>query len=98
MVEVRGRGRPREFDIEGALDRALGVFWSHGYAHTSLEDLLKAMKVGRSSFYQAFGSKRELYLRTIDRFLEMVPKSPVGRVRGGRGRVLHGDPKGLRRP
>lgn len=59
-------GRPREFDSEQALDAAMNQFWRVGYEATSLEDLLKVMRLSKSSLYQTFGSKRELFLRSID--------------------------------
>ncbi|TFH24601.1 MAG: TetR/AcrR family transcriptional regulator [Myxococcales bacterium] len=60
--------RPREFDEDEAVDAALTVFWEKGYAATSLSDLLPAMGLSKSSFYESFGSKQELFVRTIDRF------------------------------
>ena len=60
--------RPREFDREEALDRAMRVFWAKGYASTSTEDLLAAMKIGRQSLYNAFGDKRKLYLEALERY------------------------------
>jgi TetR/AcrR family transcriptional repressor of nem operon len=62
--------RPREFDIEAALERAMQVFWSKGYESTSLDDLCAATGLGRSSLYGAFGDKRGLYLRALDRYEE----------------------------
>ncbi len=64
--------RPREFDEAEALDRAMVVFWKKGYQNTSLDDLLDAMGIQRGSFYNTFGSKRETYLRTIDRYTEFM--------------------------
>jgi TetR/AcrR family transcriptional repressor of nem operon len=64
--------RPREFDEEQALDRAMDVFWRKGYQATSTDDLMKAMGIGRGSFYNAFGSKRHVYLRTLDRYLDLL--------------------------
>jgi TetR/AcrR family transcriptional repressor of nem operon len=57
--------RPKKFDITDALDRAMGVFWAQGYAATSLDDLTAAMGISRSSLYDTFGSKRDLFLATI---------------------------------
>jgi TetR/AcrR family transcriptional repressor of nem operon len=62
--------RPREFDIDAALERAMQVFWSKGYESTSLDDLCEATGLGRSSLYAAFGDKHGLYLRALDRYEE----------------------------
>ncbi len=62
--------RPREFDTNSALHRALDLFWSKGYEGTSLDELCAATGLSRSSFYAAFGSKRDLLLRSIDRYVE----------------------------
>ncbi|MEU2423148.1 TetR/AcrR family transcriptional regulator [Streptomyces sp. NPDC007851] len=63
--------RIREFDIDQALDRAMDLFWRQGYAETSLQDLLKELSIGSGSFYAAFGSKEQLYLRTLDRYTSL---------------------------
>lgn len=64
--------RPREFDIDVALDRAMHAFWSRGYEATSLDELCAATGLGRSSLYAAFGSKRLLYFETLERYEKMV--------------------------
>ncbi|KAF0222250.1 MAG: transcriptional regulator [bacterium] len=63
-------GRPREFDIDKALESALQVFWSKGYEGASLEDLTKAMGINRPSLYSAFGNKEELFRKALDRYFE----------------------------
>lgn len=71
------QGRPLEFDPEQALERAMDLFWAKGYEATSLADLLAAMAISRSSFYQAFGGKHELFEMCLARFRERQ----VGRMR-----------------
>ena len=63
------RGRPRSFDAEAAVERAMGVFWSRGYHATALPDLLRATKLSRGSLYAAFGDKHSLFLRALDRYI-----------------------------
>jgi TetR/AcrR family transcriptional repressor of nem operon len=63
------RGRPRSFDTEAAVERAMGVFWSRGYHGTALPDLLRATKLSRGSLYAAFGDKHALFLRALDRYI-----------------------------
>lgn len=61
-------GRPREFDPETVLDKAMNVFWAKGYEATSLDDLCEATGLGRSSLYAAFGDKRTLYLEALGHY------------------------------
>jgi len=60
--------RPREFDRDEVLDRALGVFWDRGYESTSIDDLVGAMGIGRASLYNTFGSKHDLFVEALDRY------------------------------
>ncbi|MHA7959627.1 TetR/AcrR family transcriptional regulator [Streptomyces sp. L500] len=57
--------RPRKFDEERAVDAALEAFWTAGYEATSTQDLCEATGLGRSSIYNTFHSKRDLFLRTL---------------------------------
>jgi AcrR family transcriptional regulator len=63
-------GRPREFDLEKALDQALKVFWRKGFEGASLDDLTEAMGINKPSLYAAFGNKEELFRRAMGRYLE----------------------------
>lgn len=61
-------GRPRAFDMERALDRALEVFWRKGYEGATLCDLTAAMGINPPSLYAAFGNKEGLFRRALDRY------------------------------
>ena len=61
-------GRPRAFDVEKALDRAMEVFWRRGYLGTSLSDLTTAMGINRPSLYAAFGNKESLFRKALDHY------------------------------
>ena len=63
--EPKRRGRPRAYDPDAALSRALGSFWTAGYSGTSLDDLSAATGMNRPSLYGAFGDKRDLYLKAL---------------------------------
>ena len=64
----RPRGRPRGFDRDGALDRAMHLFWRRGYEATSVSDLTETMGITPPSLYAAFGDKKRLFLEAVDRY------------------------------
>ncbi|HEY6839294.1 MAG TPA: TetR/AcrR family transcriptional regulator [Geobacteraceae bacterium] len=64
------QGRPLAYDPDQVLDAAMQIFWQHGYEATSMQDLLAAMGLSKSSLYQAFGGKKELFIRCINRYCE----------------------------
>jgi AcrR family transcriptional regulator len=70
MPATRERGRPRGFDADAALDRAVEVFWRQGYEGASLGDLTEAMGINRPSMYAAYGNKEELFRRAIARYAD----------------------------
>lgn len=63
-------GRPIQFDPDWALDAATATFWSKGYEATSMQDLLEATRLSKSSLYQAFGGKPELFRRCLVRYAD----------------------------
>lgn len=75
LVGVTGQerapiGRPRGFDTDEALERALLVFWEQGYEGASLADLTSAMGITKTSMYAAFGNKEQLFRRALQRYTE----------------------------
>ena len=65
----RSRGRPRQFDSETVLDRAVAAFSVQGYSATSLDELARATGLNRPSLYNAFGDKEALYLQALEHFV-----------------------------
>ena len=60
--------RPREFDIDTALNGAMDVFWEYGYEGASLPMLLEGMALTRGSLYKAFSGKKSLFMNILDRY------------------------------
>ncbi len=79
-------GRPLEFDPDTALASAMDVFWKQGFENTSMQDLLVAMDLSKSSLYQTFGNKQALFERCLGRYGDtmvaalraMLAESPSG--------------------
>ena len=67
-VTPKRRGRPRAYEPEVALGKALDLFRKDGFAATSLDDLSEATGMNRPSLYAAFGDKRELYIKSYERY------------------------------
>lgn len=81
------RGRPIAFSPDEAANAAMQVFWAQGYESASTRDLLEAMQLSRSSLYQAFGNKEQLFLEALRRYRESL----VGRL----GRRLAAAPSAM---
>lgn len=64
--------RPKAFDIEDALTRAMELFWERGYAATSMEQLTDVMGISRQSLYDTFGDKHRLFLAALDAYCAML--------------------------
>jgi AcrR family transcriptional regulator len=65
--------RPRKFSREGVLEKALPVFWKHGFADASLQELEKATGVNKSGLYAEFSGKEELFLESLRFYLDRMP-------------------------
>ena len=61
--------RTKEFSEKVALEQAMAVFWDKGFEATSLQDLIGAMEISKSSFYETFGSKHDLFLSAIENYI-----------------------------
>ncbi|AEF89900.1 regulatory protein TetR [Delftia sp. Cs1-4] len=61
-------GRPREFDRDQALERAMLAFWRRGYEGTSMADLVQALGIASARIYAAFGSKQDLFREAVQRY------------------------------
>lgn len=64
----KSRGRPRVFDMDEALDKALQIFWQRGYEGASLAELTEALGVNKPSLYSAFGNKEELFMKALAKY------------------------------
>lgn len=65
---AKARGRPLSFDRDSALEKAMHVFWEHGYEAASISELTAAMGITAPSLYTAFGDKERLFLEAIERY------------------------------
>lgn len=79
-------GRPREFERDVVLDRAMQVFWTRGYAATSIQHLVDRMGIQRGSLYDTFGDKRALFFAAIDRYDQMVTAKLLAALDEPRGK------------
>lgn len=70
ITEGKGRGRPRAYDPQTALQQALGVFWSTGYSGASTDSIATAAGMNRPSLYAAFGDKHALYIKALEQYWE----------------------------
>jgi len=70
--------RPKEFDSDAALEKAMELFWLQGYQATTLPDLVEHMGIGRQSLYDTFGDKRQLFLRALDRYSDVLITGALG--------------------
>jgi TetR/AcrR family transcriptional repressor of nem operon len=74
--------RPREFDEVVALDAAIACFWKRGYKATSVRDLAEAIGISPPSLYSAYGDKRALFVRALERYLDQSMRARIERLEG----------------
>src|SRR5260370_25672714 len=80
MEGIRIMARPREFDEAAVLDAAIRQFWLHGYEATSVRDLADEMGIDWASLYNAFGDKRTLFQRSLNRYLDQTFRERIRRL------------------
>jgi TetR/AcrR family transcriptional repressor of nem operon len=82
--------RTREYNEDVVVHRAMGLFWRKGYDRATLPELLKTMRLSRGSFYHAFGTKREILVRAVRRYVETGMDGimvPLGNENAGRQEI-----------
>ncbi|AKZ62139.1 TetR family transcriptional regulator [Herbaspirillum hiltneri N3] len=87
---TRSRGRPREFDIDAALDKAIAIFTERGYYGTSISDLSAALELTAGSIYKAFDDKRAVFIAALERYITLRTErlqQAMKAARNGRERV-----------
>jgi TetR/AcrR family transcriptional regulator, copper-responsive repressor len=84
LFDNEGMGRPKGFNREEVLEKAMPVFWKHGFADTSLQDLERATGVNKSGLYTEFRDKEDLFMACLRHYLEsqgkrgLLTKEPLG--------------------
>lgn len=78
----RGPGRPREFDPDEALDRAVELFWADGFDGVDVERIADAAGVTKPSLYRLFGDKSSMFLHALRRYGETVGSAPLAAFMG----------------
>lgn len=81
-------GRPREFDLDAALEAAMLVFWRKGYEGASMSDLTAALGVTKPSLYAAFGAKEDLFRSVLDRYDQRTAHFLSGSIRAATAREV----------
>ncbi len=73
--------RPRQFEPEAALEKAMFLFWRKGYESTSVADLVEAMGINRFSLYNTFGDKHDLFLKVLEHYQERMVSPRISRLK-----------------
>jgi len=73
-------GRPRKFDRNDVVAKAMRVFWTNGFTQTSIDDLVGGTNVGAQSLYNAFGNKKEIFIQALNLYLSTVTQDALKRA------------------
>jgi len=73
-------GRPRKFDRDDVVSKAMHVFWANGYSQTSIDDLVEETNVGAQSLYNAFGNKEEIFVQALNLYLSTITRDALKRA------------------
>ena len=84
-IAKRPRGRPKGFIPDEALDRAVEMFWEHGYEGVDVDRIARAVNVTKPALYRAFGDKSTLLLKAVERYGANVWSSQNGSFSSGAG-------------
>lgn len=76
-------GRPAKFDREDALEAAMNHFWATGYEKASVSDLADVMGITRSSFYNSFGSREDVFEESLKRYNKQAPDRAFSDIKAG---------------
>ena len=88
LPEIAPLGRPREFDLDTALEAAMLVFWRKGYEGASMSDLTASLGVTKPSLYAAFGAKEQLFRAVLDRYDKRTAHFLSGSIRAATAREV----------
>lgn len=69
--------RPKQFDPEEALERAMGVFWRQGFEATTVQDLVAGMGINRASLYSTFGDKQQLFAAALEHYAQSAGRELI---------------------
>jgi len=82
---ARGRGRPRQFDEDEVLEKLMNLFWDRGFEAASLNDMVEAAGLNKSSLYNTFGSKEQVFACALDRYMDFRRSMMSSTLDGSRG-------------
>jgi len=83
----QGAGRPRKFDRDDVVSKAMRVFWKNGFTQTSIEDLVEGTNVGAQSLYNTFGNKRDIFTQALNLYLSTITKATLEQTKNTKSAI-----------